>query len=90
MITTDQLHRDLSQLRDALEAFAFTFNSVVIQKGHIVLPTAEVTGVDEKALQDLEDALNATDGMRVGMSSYLVTGDPRDLLDGLQAADSEN
>lgn len=44
MITTDQLHRDLSQLRDALEAFAFTFNSVVIQKGHIVLPTDEVTG----------------------------------------------
>lgn len=44
MITTDQLHRDLSQLRDALEAFAFTFNSVVIQNGHIVLPTAEVTG----------------------------------------------
>lgn len=44
MITTDQLHRDLSQLRDALEAFAFTFNSLVIQKGHIVLPTAEVTG----------------------------------------------
>ena len=44
MITTDQLHRDLDQLRDAFEAFAFTFNSVVIQKGHIVLPTAEVTG----------------------------------------------
>lgn len=44
MITTDQLHRDLSQLRDALEAFAFTFNSRVIQKGHIILPAAEVTG----------------------------------------------
>jgi len=45
MITPDQLHRDLSQLRDALEAFAFTFNSVVVvQKGHVVLPTAEVTG----------------------------------------------
>lgn len=44
MITTDQLQRDLSQLRDSFEAFAFTFNSVVIQKGHIVLPTAEVTG----------------------------------------------
>lgn len=44
MITTDQLHRDLSQLRDALEAFAFTFNSVVVQKGHVVLPTDEVTG----------------------------------------------
>ena len=39
---TDQLH-DLNQLRDALEAFAFTFNSVVIQKGCVVLPT-EVTG----------------------------------------------
>lgn len=44
MITTDQLQDDLNQLREALEAFAFTFNSVVIQKGHIVLPTAEVTG----------------------------------------------
>lgn len=44
MITTDQLQADLNKLRDALEAFAFTFNSVVIQKGHIVLPTAEVTG----------------------------------------------
>lgn len=44
MITTDQLQDGLDQLRDALEAFAFTFNSVVIQKGHIVLPTAEVTG----------------------------------------------
>lgn len=41
---TDQLQNDLSQLREALEAFAFTFNSVVIQKGHIVLPTDEVTG----------------------------------------------
>ena len=50
----------------------------------------DMPGVDEKALQDLEDALNATDGMRAGMSSYLVTGNPRDLLDGLQAADSEN
>lgn len=50
----------------------------------------DVPGVNEKALQDLEDALNATDGMRAGMSSYLITGDPRDLLDGLQAADSEN
>ena len=37
MTITDQLHRDLSQLRDALEAFAFAFNSVVVQKGHIVL-----------------------------------------------------
>lgn len=41
---TDQLQDGLDQLRDALEAFAFTFNSVVIQKGHIVLPTDEVTG----------------------------------------------
>ena len=44
MITTDQLQADLSKLRDALEAFAFTFNSVVIQKGRVVLPTDEVTG----------------------------------------------
>nr|DAQ06163.1 MAG TPA: hypothetical protein [Caudoviricetes sp.] len=44
MITTDQPQEVLDKLRDALEAFAFTFNSVVIQKGHIVLPTDEVTG----------------------------------------------
>lgn len=44
MITTDQLQEGLDKLRDALEAFAFTFNSAVIQKGHIVLPTDEVTG----------------------------------------------
>lgn len=44
MITTDQLQEGLDKLRDALEAFAFTFNSVVIQKGHVVLPTDEVTG----------------------------------------------
>lgn len=41
---TDKLQADLSQLRDALEAFAFALNSVVIQKGHVVLPTDEVTG----------------------------------------------
>ena len=40
MITTDQLQEGLNKLQDALEAFAFTFNSRVIQKG----PTAEVTG----------------------------------------------
>lgn len=50
----------------------------------------DMPGVNEKALQGLEDALNATDGMRASMSSYLITGNPRDLLDGLQAADSEN
>lgn len=50
----------------------------------------DMPGVNEKALQDLEDALNATDGMRAGMSSYLITSNPRDLLDGLQPADSEN
>lgn len=44
MITTDQLQEGLNQLMDALEAFAFTLNSVVIQKGRIVLPTDEVTG----------------------------------------------
>lgn len=40
----DKLQADLSQIRDALEAFAFALNSVVIQKGCIVLPTDEVTG----------------------------------------------
>lgn len=44
MITTDRLQEGLDKLRDALEAFAFTFNSVVIQKGCVVLPTDEVTG----------------------------------------------
>ena len=44
MITTDQLQNDLSQLREALEAFAFTFNSVVVQKGHVIVPDSEVTG----------------------------------------------
>lgn len=44
MITTDQLQDGLDKLRDVLEAFAFTFNSVVVQKGHVVLPTDEVTG----------------------------------------------
>lgn len=41
---TDQLQNDLSQLREALEAFAFALNSRVIQKGHVVLPDEEVTG----------------------------------------------
>lgn len=50
----------------------------------------DMPGVNEKALQDLEDALNATDGMQAGVSSYLITGNPQDILDGLQAADSEN
>ena len=44
MITTDPLQEGLDKLRDALEAFAFTFNSIVVQKGHVILPTAEVTG----------------------------------------------
>ena len=50
----------------------------------------DMPGVNEQTVQDLEDALNATDGTRAGMSSYLITGNPRDPLDGLQAADSEN
>lgn len=41
---TDQLQEGLDKLRDALEAFAFALNSRVIQKGHIDLPTDEVTG----------------------------------------------
>ena len=41
MTITDDLQADLSQLRDALEAFAFALNSRVIQKGHIVLPADE-------------------------------------------------
>lgn len=41
---TDKLQNDLDQLREAIEAFAFTLNSVVVQKGHVVLPEGEVTG----------------------------------------------
>lgn len=44
MITTDQLQEGLDNLRDALEAFAFALNSVVIQKGHVIVPDSEVTG----------------------------------------------
>lgn len=44
MITTDKFQDDLNQLREALEAFAFTLNSVVIQKGHVIVPDSEVTG----------------------------------------------
>ncbi len=50
----------------------------------------DMPGVNEQTVQDIVNMLNATDGMRAGMSSYLITGNPRDLLDGLQAADSEN
>lgn len=41
---TDQLQADLSQLREALEAFAFALNSRVIQRGLVVIPDDEVTG----------------------------------------------
>lgn len=41
---TDQLQNGLSQLREALEAFAFALNSRVIQRGLVVLPDEEVTG----------------------------------------------
>lgn len=44
MITADKFKDDLDQLREALEAFAFTLNSVVIQKGHVIVPDSEVTG----------------------------------------------
>lgn len=44
MITTDQLQEGLNKLREAVEAWAFALSSVVIQKGHVVLPDDEVTG----------------------------------------------
>ena len=47
-------------------------------------------GVNEKALQDLEDSLRASDDLAGGLSSYLITGDSEDLRDCLQPADSEN
>ena len=50
----------------------------------------DMPGVNEKALQDLEDALNAPDGIRAGMSSYLITGNHQDIRDSFQPTDSEN
>ena len=50
----------------------------------------DMPGVNEQTVQDIVNMLNISDKMRAGMSSYLITGNPRDLLDGLQAADSEN
>lgn len=44
MITADKLQDGPDQLREALEAFAFTLNSVVIQKGCLIVPDSEVTG----------------------------------------------
>ena len=44
MITADSLQDDLEQLRDALEAFAFALKAVPIQRGHLTVPTDEVTG----------------------------------------------
>lgn len=41
---TDQLQEGLNKFSEAVEAFAFALNSRVIQKGHVVLPTDEVTG----------------------------------------------
>lgn len=47
-------------------------------------------GVNEKALQDLEDALRATTDMRAGLFAYSISGDAQRLRECLQAADSEN
>lgn len=44
MTITDKFQDDLNQLREAPEAFAFALNSVVIQKGHVIVPDSEVTG----------------------------------------------
>lgn len=90
----DQHHE---RLLAVIELYSYEPMTPSINKGcrtqvlvRLTQANPDMPGVNEKALQDLEDALNATDGMRAGMSSYLITGDPRDLLDGLQAADSEN
>lgn len=47
-------------------------------------------GVNEKALQDLEDALRATTDMRASLFAYSISGDAQRLRECLQAADSEN
>ena len=91
----DQHHERL--LLAVIELYGYKPMTPSINKGcrtqvlvRLTQANPDMPGVNEKALQDLEDALNATDGMRTGMSSYPVTGNPRDLLDGLQASDSEN
>lgn len=93
-VNDDQHHE---RLLAVIELYGYESMTPSINKGcrtqvlvRLTQANPDMPGVNEKALQDLEDALNATDGMRAGMSSYLITGNPRDLLDGLQAADSEN
>ena len=93
-VNDDQYHE---RLLAVIELYGYEPMTPSINKGcrtqvlvRLTQANPDMPGVNEKALQDLEDALNATDDMRAGMSSYLITGNPRDLLDGLQAADSEN
>lgn len=91
----DDRHHD--QLLAIVELYGYEPMAPNVNKGcrtqvlvRLTQANPDKPDVNEKALQDLEDALHATDGMRAGASSYLITGNPRDLLDGLQAADSEN
>lgn len=93
-INDDQHHE---RLLAVIELYGYKPMAPRINKGcrtqvfvRLTQANPDMPGVNEKALQDLENALNATDGMRAGLSAYLITGDPRDLLDGLQAADSKN
>ena len=44
MTITDDLLEGARALRDALDALEFSMKSTVLQRGHIVLPTDEVTG----------------------------------------------
>ena len=41
MITTDQLQADLNKLHDALEAFAFTFNTLAIHQRDVEAADSE-------------------------------------------------
>lgn len=93
-VNDDQHHE---RLLAVIELYGYKPMTPSINKGcrtqvlvRLTQANPDMPGVNEKALQDLEDALNATDGMRAGVSSYLITGNPQDLLDGLQPADSEN
>lgn len=93
-VNDDQHHE---RLLAVIELYSYEPMTPSINKGcrtqvlvRLTQANPDMPGVNEKALQDLEDALRATTDMRAGMSSYLITGDPQDLLDGLQAADPEN
>lgn len=44
MTITDDLLEGARALRDALDALEFSMKSTVLQRGHVIIPTDEVTG----------------------------------------------